>query len=504
MTHRVTNYEEAVELLYRIPRFNPNHSLAQIKLFLTRMGQPDRQMKFVHIAGTNGKGSTSAYLAGLLERCGLKVGLFTSPHLVEVRERFRINGQMISEALFTEAVQFIQQLLIQDGKAAQTSAEKDLKKMSCEAEHTLQDNRIANGLQKNENSGYTPCFFDVMFYIAMYAFQKEQVDMVVLETGLGGRLDATNAVSEKCLTLITHIGLDHTEYLGNTLEEIALEKAGIMKAGVPCVVGAHNESCRDVFTKKATELGTTCRILDSCDYSCHGVYEKAVAFSYFSGYYGSINITLNTTAIYQVDNAALALAGLEALIASDTVGLQSISPKVICDSLWQTAWAGRMEEVTEGVYLDGAHNPDGIDAFLSSVKLDGCKGRRFLIFSAVADKNLQQMSKTIVRANIFDCIILTELTEARRANLQSLADCFKQSLMEYVVERRNYTFTSEMQGIRISQERIYTEPDISQVLRLVEQEKDTSDHIYITGSLYLVGMVKNKLGERKLWNEQTG
>ncbi len=434
MQDYVTNYEEAVELLYRIPRFTSNHSLENIKSFLTRMGQPDRQMKIVHIAGTNGKGSTSAYLAGLLEKAGLKVGLFTSPHLVDIRERFRINGQMISRELLLEAVKYIGVLV--------------------------------------KDSQYRPCFFDMMFFIGMYAFWKEQVDILVLETGLGGRLDATNAVSHKALTMITHIALDHTEYLGDTEEAIAEEKAGIMKGRVPCVVAAHNDRTVPVFLKIATELEAPCRILGKEDYTCHRVYEKAVDFSYFSRYYGTIPVALNTSALYQADNAALALAGLEALIEEGIVARKWLTAEDIREALFATVWEGRMEEICEGVFLDGAHNVDGMHAFLQSVKADACRGKRICIFSALADKALQEMAATIRDSGLFTSIIVTQLQDKRGADASVLVSYFK-----------DHTFGHE----------IYLSIDNEEAIKLAFNQKREEDYIYVVGSLYLVRRMKELL-----------
>ena len=434
MRDYVTNYEEAVEYLYRIPRFNSNHSLKKISDFLTQMGQPDRQMKIVHIAGTNGKGSTSAYLAGLLEYAGLKVGLFTSPHLMDVRERFRVNGSLISKELFVEAVQYVQ------------------------------------GLLEQSKDAYKPCYFDLMFFIGMYAFQKEKVDILVLETGLGGRLDATNAVKDKVLTLITHIGLDHTEYLGETLEAIAEEKAGIMKQGVPCIVGLQNEQIAHVFLKKATELESECRILDKEVICCQRVYEKSVAFSYFSSYYGTVPITLNTRALYQIDNVCLAMAGFEKLIDQGVLTKKSIKIDMLQKALLTTLWEGRMEEVLPNVFLDGAHNVDGILAFLESVRRDVCRGERILVFSAVADKELGKIVKELEDAALFKKIIITEVSNIRGTTVSQLRPLFLQ----------NENF-------------LYGKTPAAKAMEFAISLQNQDDYIYVVGSLYLVGQMKEYL-----------
>lgn len=426
MQDYITNYEEAVEFLCRIPRFNSNHSLRDIQRFLSVMGSPDKEMKIVHIAGTNGKGSTSVYLATLLQAAGLKVGLFTSPHLVDVRERFQINGKYIEKALLVEAVQ-----------------------------------KVVGSLKRLPE--YTPCFFDMMFFVGMYAFSKEKVDILILETGLGGRLDATNAVSGKSLSLITHIGMDHTEILGNTLDDIAMEKAGIMMSRVPTIVGLRNDEVTHIFLKKADEIGSPCRILESDVYTCHGVCEKSVAFSYQSRYYGTINITLSTTALYQVENASLALAGLESLIDAGVVEADSISADMIQKALLAASWPGRMEEIAPNVYLDGAHNLDGIEAFLSTVSHMPCKGERILIFSAVSDKDYAQMLAHIVAARLFDHILVTQVQGERAVN----ADTLYQGLL-------SANPLAEAMCV----------PKLEDALQYAFTKRQQIDDIYIVGSLY--------------------
>lgn len=455
MQDYIKKYEEAVEYLCRIPRFRSNHSLEKIADFLTRMGQPDRQMKIVHIAGTNGKGSASAYLAGLLECAGFKVGLFTSPHLIDVRERFRVNGSMISKELFVEAVRSVQELL-----------------------ETVEDD-------------YQPCYFDMMFFVGMYAFCREQVDILILETGLGGRLDATNAVSAKVLTMITHIALDHTEYLGDTLRAIAEEKAGIMMAKVPCVVAAHNEEVSYVFLKKAAELGCECRILEKEDYGCQRVYEKSVDFSYFSSYYGTVEITLNTPALYQVDNVCLALAGLESLIKQEVLTIKDLSAEMIQKVLYKTTWEGRMEEILPNIFLDGAHNTDGITAFLDSVKADGCKGRRLLIFSAVSDKAYGEMLKAVLQSGLFTDVFVTEVSGERGVSAEDLLACAR-------ILDAKFSESEPEDGKAVCT----IEPHLDKAIRIALTKQQYSDHIYIVGSLYLVGQAKKILSNHLEFSER--
>jgi dihydrofolate synthase/folylpolyglutamate synthase len=301
---------------------------------------------------------------------------------------------------------------------------------------------------------------------------------------LGGRLDATNAVSSKILTLITHIGLDHTEYLGDTLAAISMEKAGIMYPGVPCVVAPHNDEVVPVFLQRAEELGCDCRILGKADYACQGVCEKFVAFSYFSSYYGTVPVKLNTTALYQAENVCLALAGVEALMEQGIVFKKDLSAERLLKALWETGWAGRMEEVQTGVFLDGAHNTDGIEAFLNSVKADKCEGKRIIIFSAVSDKDYPRMLKNILKSNLFSEMVLTQIAGERGV--------LAEKLYEEALRQAEY-FNVTDRCVQDAQIQCAYVSDIEDAVSLAFTKRKHLDYIYIVGSLYLVGQVKQLL-----------
>ena len=184
------NYKEIVDYIEEIPKFTTKNPLDHTKELLARLGNPQNQQKVIHVAGTNGKGSVCAYLDSMLRAGGYRVGLFTSPHLVKINERFKINGQMISDDTFVQAFEQIKRII---------------------------DEAVAEGLDH-------PSYFETLFLMGMMIFQKAGVDYVVLETGLGGRLDATNTVDEPLACIITSISLDHVEYLGDTIEKIAEKK----------------------------------------------------------------------------------------------------------------------------------------------------------------------------------------------------------------------------------------------------------------------------------------
>ena len=200
------NYTEAVEYILNVPKFTTKNKPEHTVELLKRLGHPECGMKVIHVAGTNGKGSVCAFLSEMLTLAGKKTALFTSPHLVRINERFQINNVPISDELFLESYQKVQAAI---------------------------DGMVKDGLPH-------ATYFELLYAVAMVAFQKEKAEYVVLETGLGGRLDATNTIEHPIATVITSISLDHTEILGDTIEKIAGEKAGIIKEGVPVIYDGTN------------------------------------------------------------------------------------------------------------------------------------------------------------------------------------------------------------------------------------------------------------------------
>ena len=206
---QITTYDQAVAYIMNTPKFTTKNTMEDTRAFLHALGGPDRGLSIIHVAGTNGKGSVCAYLRSVLEAAGRSVAVFTSPHLVDIRERIVIRGEMISKEAFLTA--FLQIYEALDWQALEAGG------------------------------GYHPTFFEYLFFMAMLVFAEERPDYCILETGMGGRLDATNAVSHKEIAVITHISLDHVEYLGHTLGAIAGEKAGIIQRGVP---GVYADTCQ--------------------------------------------------------------------------------------------------------------------------------------------------------------------------------------------------------------------------------------------------------------------
>ena len=423
-------YSEAEEYLFGIPKFTSKNEPEKTKAFLEELGDVSTLIPTVHVAGTNGKGSVCAYLRSALMENGLKVGLFTSPHLVSTCERFMIDNEMIAEREFVNVFSYIREELSEFRK-------------------------------KDGFSDYHPTFFEYLFFMAVVWFKEKRPDVIILETGLGGRLDATNSISSPKVSVITEIGLDHCEYLGNTKELIAGEKAGIIKAGVPIVHVSRNESWDKVIEDKALEMGSPSYAVSDSIIKNLETSDAGIDFSMQSLYDGFVKISLNTKAFYQTENAAVAFRTLEVL--SELLP-NKLSTKKCVDGLAKMVWPGRMEALSSGLIIDGAHNEDGIEAFLSSVSKDG-KEKRVLLFGAVSDKNIEEVAKKIVSSRLFDEIYVTPLSSYRSADLERLSGAFGSGNV-----------------IPVS--------GVSEGIKSVLSKKAENTGLYAAGSLYLVGEIK--------------
>ena len=433
MKQGITTYEQAVAYIMETPKFTTKNSMEDTKAFLERLGSPEKELQIIHVAGTNGKGSVCAYMKSLLESAGKRVGLFTSPHLVDVRERFSCGGEMISQEDFYRYFFRVYELL---------------------------------DYNKDTKEGYHPTFFEYLFFVGILYFAEKKPDYVILETGLGGRLDATNAVSNKCLSVLTSISLEHTMYLGDTLEAIAAEKAGILMEGVPVVYFAQGSEVTRVFEEKARELFCPVNILQREDVFFRNLRNKGIDFSYNSLYYKNVELSISTIARYQVENASLALRGAECLLSKEELTVECMQK-----AMRETLWAGRMEEILPEVFVDGAHNADGIRAFLETVSQDGFVGERVLIFSVVTDKDYCKMIRDIVEADVFSKIAIVPMQTERGVD---------KTLLEAMFETLRSKETLVYDSIQAAME--------GEVL-----SKSANRRIYIAGSLYLVGEIKGYL-----------
>ncbi len=426
------SYEEAVEYIGEIPRFTKKHTLEHTKEFLRRLGNPAFDRKIIHVAGTNGKGSVCAYLQALLTAEGKNVGFFTSPHLVSVNERIRRNNVPIDDkaflTVFTEVLAVVRQM-------------------------------EEEGLEH-------PSYFEFLFGMGMKAFAGMDAEYIILETGLGGRLDATNSVERPYLTLITSISLDHTEILGGTIREIAGEKAGIIKPQVPVFYDGSSKEASEVIRSAALEKGAPCREISKNAFEIQEVTRKYIAFSRANAYDKDvIDIRIPICGCYQAMNAEIALEAAEYLLREEEVHTER----------WQRAlsslhWEGRMEEAAPHLIIDGAHNPGAIEAFVDSMKALGAdKGEGpVLLFAAVSDKKYEQMIAYLCAHLNARAYVATEVEDARRVPAAELARVF-----------RKYTAGKGC-----------CEADLRDALRAAEAERGEDGDIYCLGSLYLAGMIK--------------
>lgn len=435
-------WEEAVEHINSVSRYGNRPGAECTKALLARLGNPERALKIIHIAGTNGKGSVCMYIAGMLRSLGLNTGVFTSPHLIRENERIRFNDELISDEDFTDCFEKV---------------------------HRAELELLKDGFGQIS-------YFDFFVGIAMLYYAMKKPDVVILETGLGGRLDSTNAVESPVMTVITSISLDHVAILGDTVEKIAAEKAGIIKHGAPVVYVAGQEYSH-VIEEKAEAMGIKAAGVEKSQCEIHEIGSKHIDFSLDSIYYKDNVFRLATPAVYQVMNAALAMTAVQMLVESrcfDRIAYDSMDRQNYIDrirrGLESVTWEGRMEQVCEGFYIDGAHNPDGIAALLDTAAAmkKNTRGRYVLMFSAVNDKDYSSMIKEICDSNIFDEYVITQIEGARCLDVSKIADTFRRYTDGHVNE----------------------EPDVGRAVKKSVECFGGNATVICAGSLYLAGEVR--------------
>lgn len=424
------NYNQAVEYLFGLRKFGSEPGVVREKEALRRLGNPEEQLNIIHVAGTNGKGSVCAYTEAILRGQGYSTGLFTSPHLVRVNERIQLNAVPVSDEQFMEAFTRVYE--------------------------------VSSQLQKE--GLFTLAFFDFLMAMAMLIFAQNKTDYVILETGLGGRLDCTSAVSQPRLTVITSIGLDHTEILGDTVEQIAMEKAGIIRENVPLVYLADDDRVRRVIAESAEKKQIMAYPVTKKDYVVIKSDIKHIDFSFNNRYYKNSLFQICTTARYQVENCAVALSVVPVLDKEKCFDEESIH-----SALLHARWRGRMEEVRQGFFVDGAHNPDGVQAFLQTAEV--FEGRRYLLFSAVCEKDYDGMIQQICKSNLFDGYMIVRLGSYRALEPSVIAGEF----MKY------------------TDKPVALMPDMQTAVAQSLKYADEGMTVFATGSLYLVGEIMEEI-----------
>ncbi len=430
-------YEETVAHILDIPKFTTKNDLNHTRELLRRLGSPQEQFPVIHVAGSNGKGSVCAFISSVLTESGVRTGLFTSPHLVSIRERFRVNGEPCSKEQFMEAEQKVQSVV---------------------------ETMVKEGFAH-------PTFFEYIFALGMVLFAWQKAECVVLETGLGGRLDATNVVRHPLLTIITSISLEHTEILGDTIEAIAGEKAGILKPGVPVIFDGSEPRAETVIIKAAEALGAPYEKISPENIKFLLNDGKCLDFS-MESQYDVTRVRIPFPAEYQAMNGALALAAVNRLKEHFP-----ITDETIRDGFWHTVWPGRMEELYPEVYLDGAHNVSGIQAFLQAAGKMASQPS-ILLFSMVKGKREQEVLDLILMEDCWEEIILTQISGTPRALPLSL---LKQRVKEAVKSN------IKVSAIKEPQEAFST----------ALAHKKPGQKLFCAGSLYLVGELKKIAGGYK-------
>lgn len=408
--------------------------LHNIRAICERMGHPERTFASVHVAGTNGKGSTAAMLASIIDAAGVRCGLYTSPHLLRINERIRLDGADISDDEF--AVSFTRVLAI--------------------VEELLASGTLAAH----------PTYFECVTAMAFDSFARAGVDLAVIEVGLGGRLDSTNVIVPE-VAVITQIDFDHENFLGHSIEEIAAEKAGIIKPGAWLVSAAENPAAKEMIRRRAAELGAHLVEIDQAFQVSHmtaedGRYRVRVALcdQLGSGKARELEIALPLAGRFQVRNAITAVAAARLLARRGF----AIRDDAIVSGIESVRWPGRLERLRErpAVYLDGTHNPAGAREVLAFWR-DHLTGRRIhVIYGAMRDKAIDEVAGLLFP--YATTVILTQSPQPRSLSAEALAQMTSHLARSVEVIR---------------------EPGAA--LEHALEIADSDDVIFATGSLYLVG-----------------
>ncbi len=382
------NYEESVQYIKECTKHGIKLGLERITEILRRLNNPHQKFPTIHIAGTNGKGSTVAMMNAVLQKTGYVTGCYTSPHLVTYRERFRINDHLISEKELAEIV-----------------------------------TQIASVLQEVERDGFgNPTEFEVGTVIAFEYFARQNVDIAIIEVGMGGRFDATN-VLQPILTVITHIALDHQEFLGDTLEKIAFEKAGIIKPNIPVVIGIQEPAIEKFLTQIALERKAPCKEARKITFQDLNFSEEFTQFRAKDPYFGELRVNLKLLGEHQVMNCLNVLASMEFLAEA---GIQ-VPVDALLNGLASVVWPGRMERVKiqslPKLYLDGAHNPDGADALVKTIQTIYPGQKVHLLFGLLNNRPGNVMAEIL--APITDHVIVTTVPDPKSTSPEKLASSFQ-------------------------------------------------------------------------------
>jgi dihydrofolate synthase/folylpolyglutamate synthase len=421
--------EDCRDYLGGLERFGVKLGLDNIRALLAGLGDPHRAFPSIHVAGTNGKGSVSAMLAEILARNDLRVGLYTSPHLVRVEERIRINGRLIPDRDFRRLMGILK------AKTDDLLASKDLQA--------------------------SPTYFEILTAAALLYFREKRVDCAILEVGMGGRFDATNIVTP-LLSVITTVSKDHMEYLGTTLARIAFEKAGIIKPGVPVISGVAAGRARAVIRRRAREEKAPLIEVFGPQTSFRPLGKRRRATFIYRAGDDVYRLSPGLRGEHQGRNAAVAAAVARVL----DWPWRPLGKKTIEEGIREARWEGRMELVSRrpAVYLDGAHNEAGAEAVAAFIR-SACSRPPILVFAMMKDKAISRVAGALFpRARKIVVTTIPYKRAAQPGEILAKAPAFRG--------------------------KIILEPDLRRALALARRTAGPAGTVIVTGSLFLVGEAK--------------
>ena len=430
--------DEAVHWITSRMPFGIRPGLKRMERFMERFGHPERRLKFIHVAGTNGKGSTCAYLTSVLIANGYDVGTFTSPYIERYQNRIQYNGEDIGDEVLLKLVNRIKPVF----------------------------DEIA------ESELGPPTMFEVSTVLAILYFAQEVYpDFVVWETGLGGRLDSTNIVTP-IVSVITNIGHDHMEILGDTIEKVAAEKAGIIKPGVPVVSAVEQPEAIGVLRKTAAERKCTLYLMNE-HFSYQAVSTELDRQAlHFSGPFRSIeNVRISLNGAHQLKNAALALMTLEVLRQYYAVVQED---EQLLEGMLTASWPGRLEMISRSprILIDGAHNPEGAKTLADALRSVYRYDKLHLLAAMMPTKQHEDVFRELVP--LADTLIVTE------------PDFFKKADAEHLAELAGRIAAESGKKIEIK-----VEKDWKTALRLLKERTGEEDLGVVTGTLYLISDVRS-------------
>jgi len=431
----IQNYDDALAFIHGRHKWKKTNTFARIQDLLAELGNPQNNLKYVHVTGTNGKGSVSKMTAQILEESGLKVGLFTSPFIMRFNERMQINGEPIPDADLTRIMQRIEPIL------------------------DKMDATLVEG---------GPTEFETLTALMFVYFVEQYVDVAVLEVGIGGTWDTTNVIDDKLVSVITTIGYDHQHVLGDTLAEIAEAKAGIIMPERPTVIGKLPAQAREVIAQKADEL-----VELGNDFAVKNVVvdpKWGLRFDFNNDDVTFAEVDLDLMGEFQADNAAIAIEVAQIVLPKFGKNLEI---NVLAAALKKVQWPARFEKLGDEplVVIDGAHNPAGILALTDTLKRD-FKGKYIhIIMGVLADKNYQLMIEELLTVKNAELSVVGFNSPMNRENLDPHA------ITDLLPGKHIATFDTWQDGLA----------------HILQQMDVSDDMLVITGSLYFVSEVRNTL-----------